>query len=167
MLTFQEAKQIAEVQINQQRFADNDSLIIIEEGIIEKEYAWIFSYTSKKYWETKDMNYAIAGNGPLFVSKLDGQISTYRTGLTVDGMIEEHEEKNNVWILSLTDTLEPSLHLVLKQILNWTQGQFIEFRKDSYGIIDRGSKRRLVEVQSNLGAANILTTLTLDRNYTI
>ena len=165
MLTFEEAKQIAEVQINQQGFSDNDSLIIIDEGIAEKEYAWIFPYTSKKYWETKDMNYAIGGNGPLFVSKLDGQISTYRTGLSFDGMIEEHEEKNNLWILSLIDTLDSNSFLALKKILNWTQGQLIEFRKDSYKVIDKGSKTRLAQVQSSLGSAHIRTTLTLDQSY--
>jgi hypothetical protein len=119
MLTFQEAKQIAEAYINQQCLADNDSLRINEGGVVEKEYAWIFPYTSKKYWKTKDMNYSIAGNGPLFVSKLDGQLSTYRTGLSFGGMINEHEEKNNVWILSLINTLDSTSFLALKRILNW------------------------------------------------
>jgi hypothetical protein len=165
MLTFQEAKEIAEVQINQQSFADNDSLIIIDEGIVETEYAWIFLYTSKEYWKTKDMNKAIAGNGPLFISKLDGQISTYRAGLSFDGMIEEHEEKNNLWIISLIDTLDSSSFLAMKRILNWTQGQLIEFRKNNPKIVDRGSKRRLAQIQSNLDSAHIITALTLDNNY--
>ena len=163
MLTFEEAKQIAVVQINRQRFSDDDSLIIIDEGIVEKEYAWIFPYTSKHYWETKDMNCAIGGNGPLFVSKLDGQISTYRTGLSFDGMIEEHEEKNNLWILSPIDTLDSNSFLVLKRILNWTQGQLIEFR--AHKVIDRGSKRRLAQVQSSLDSAHIMTNLALNQNY--
>ncbi|MCZ8214951.1 MAG: YrhB domain-containing protein [Cyclobacteriaceae bacterium] len=164
-MTFEEAKQIAEVEIKQQRFSNNDSLIIIDEGIVEKEYAWIFPYTSKKYRETKDMNYAIGGNGPLFVSKLDGQISIYRTGLSLDVMIEEHEEKNNLWMLSLVDTLDSNSFLVLKKILNWTQGQLIEFRKDSYKVIDKGSKTRLTQIQSSLDSAHIMTTLILDKSY--
>ena len=75
MITFQQARQIAEAEIGNYQFSDNDFLIIIDELTIEKEYAWIFSYTSKRYWETNDFMHAIAGNGPLFVSKSNGQVS--------------------------------------------------------------------------------------------
>ena len=96
MITFQEARKIAEAEINKYQTLGDDSLIIIDNQTIEKDYAWIFPYTSKKYWETNDVNYAIGGNGPLFISKFDGQISKYRTGLSIEEMIDEYEEKNKM-----------------------------------------------------------------------
>ena len=114
------------------------------------------------------MSYAIAGNAPIFVSKLDGHISTYRSGLSIDGMIEEHEEKNKIWILSQTNiTTDTSLLLALKRILNWSQRQLNEFCNSNDGIIDKGSKRRLMQIQSNLDSINIMTTLTLDQKDSV
>lgn len=74
---------MAEAEISR-RLPDSDFLIVMDEEIIEKEYAWIFPYTSKKYHETNNISHALGGNGPLFVSKLDGHISTYRTGLSIE-----------------------------------------------------------------------------------
>jgi hypothetical protein len=41
-----------------------DELIIIESETIDKEKFWVFFYTSKLWYETEDMQYAIAGNAP-------------------------------------------------------------------------------------------------------
>jgi hypothetical protein len=41
-----------------------DELIIIESETIDKEEFWVFFYTSKLWYETEDMQYAIAGNAP-------------------------------------------------------------------------------------------------------
>lgn len=159
MLKFEEAKQIAKDHVNQIRFSDNDSLVIIDEEVVEKEYAWLFPCTSKKYQETGDINFAIAGNGPLFVSKLDGKISAYRTGLSLEEMIDEHEEENEIWMLSLSETLASSSLLELKKTLSWSQEQLIEFRSGDDRVVDRGSKRRLTQVQVSLGSVGIESTL--------
>jgi Immunity protein 35 len=162
MLTFQEARQIAQAEISKHKFSDDNSLIIVDEEIIEKEYAWIFPYTSKKYWETKDILYAVGGNGPLFISKLDGQVSNYRTGLSIEGMIDEHKERNKLWELLLTEEkIETNSMLTLKNALNWTQQQFVEFRKNQDMVLDLGSKSRLSQIQSQLLSSGLKTTLIL------
>ena len=167
MITFQEARQIAEAEINKHQTLANDSLIIIDNQTIEKEYAWIFPYTSKKYWETNDINHAIGGNGPLFISKLDGQVYTYRTGLSIEEMIDEHEEKNRLWTLSMANNIsDTSLLLILKKALGWTQEQLTGFKNGKDKALDHGSKKRLEQIQSLLSSSDIKTNITLTKTIT-
>ena len=161
MITFQEARQIAETAINRQQTLDNDILIIIDEQIIEKDYAWIFPFTSKKYWETKDVNYAIGGNGPLFISKFDGQISNYQTGQSIDQMIDAYEEENKIWSLALTDNTltDKNKALALKQVLGLAISEILHYKKNDNLIFESGSRTRLVEIQKELSFKNIQTNL--------
>ena len=161
MITFQEARQIAETAINKQQALDDDILIIIDEQIIEKDYAWIFPYTSKKLWETNDINHAIGGNGPLFVSKLDGQISIYRTGLSIEGMIDEYEEDNKIWSLTLTDDIftDTNKTLAFRQTLGLTIPEIADFKKNTTTAFESGARTRLVKIQNQLSLKNIATSL--------
>jgi hypothetical protein len=162
MITFQEAKQIAEAEIKKQRTLGDDSLIIIDDQTIEKDYAWIFHYTSKKYWETGDINFAIGGNGPLFISKLDGQVSNYRTGLSIDEMIDEYEEENKIWNLTLTDNIFTDTDKTIKfrQILGLTIPEVADYKKNNKVAFQSGSRTRLLEIQKQLSLKGIITGLT-------
>lgn len=88
MLSYHQARAIAESKIQQWRHPD-DQLVIVENKIIEKPYAWIFPYTSKKFLETGDYRYALGGNSPLFIDKLDGRISTFRASI-IEAAIQIH-----------------------------------------------------------------------------
>ena len=162
MITFQKAKQIAEAEINRHQTLDDDSLIIIDDQSIEKDYAWIFPYTSKKYWETNDINYAIGGNGPLFISKLDGQISNYRTGLSIEEMIDEYEEENKIWNLTLTDNIfaDTNKTRTFRQVLGLTIPEVAEYKKNNKVAFQSGSRTRLLEIQKQLSLKSITTSLT-------
>ena len=46
---------------------DDDEIIILDDGTIEKSWGWVFFYTSRKYHETNDIRYAVAGNAPIIV----------------------------------------------------------------------------------------------------
>ncbi len=48
-------------------------------GVEERELGWVFYYTSRIFHETGDNEHAIAGNGPLFVSREDGEIVSLGT----------------------------------------------------------------------------------------
>lgn len=161
MLTCQEARKIAEAQLNTSSYCLNGELIIIESAIIEKEYAWIFPYTSKLFFETKDIRFAIGGNSPLFISKKDGSVSTYRTGLSIEGMIDEHEETHQLWNLILTETEPLSSRdlLVLKTIISFTNADLLIVKKSK--LLLKGSKRHLLRVQQQLSVHNISSEIRL------
>jgi hypothetical protein len=162
MITFQEARQIAEDEINKQHTLVDESLIILEDQVIEKHYAWIFPYTSKKCCESNDINLAIGGNGPLFVSKLDGKISNYRTGLSIEGMIDEYEEENKIWLLTLIDDIftDTTKLLSFRQTLGLTISEIAAFKKNTMAIFESGSKTRLEKIQSQLSLKDITVSLT-------
>ena len=144
MLSFQQAKEIAEKTIQDWPDIFDDTLIIIDREIIETPYAWIFPYTSKRWLEGDD-NYAILGNAPLFIAKQDGRISTFSTAFSVDKMIDEYEEKNRCWCLKLTTDIysETKKLLTLKNILEATQNEILELKTKGSLVVDSGAKRRL------------------------
>lgn len=161
MITFQEAKKIAENELIKHHFSDDDSLIIINNEIIEKEYVWIFPYTSQKFYEPENIVYAIAGNSPLFVSKTDGKVSTYRSGLNIEEMIDEHEEENKVWTLLIADHVfvDPRKSLTVKTKLGLTNSQLIDLKAKKY--FPAGSRRNLLSIQQELSTKNIQTEIQL------
>jgi hypothetical protein len=162
MITFQKARQIAETAINRQQTLNDDRLIIIDEQIIEKDYAWIFPYTSKVFWETNDINYAVGGNGPLFVSKVDGKISNYRTGLSIEGMIDEYEEENKIWHLTLTDDIfkDTNKTLAFRETLGLTIPEIAKLKKFYTTAFESGARTRLAKIQNHLASKDISTSLT-------
>ena len=129
---------------------------------MEKDYAWIFPYTSKKYWETNDINHAIGGNGPLFVSKLDGKTSNYRTGLSIEGMVDEYEEENKIWLLTLIGDIftDTSKTLSFRQVLGLTISEIADLKKNTSTVFESGSRTRLEKIQNQLSLEDIATSLT-------
>jgi hypothetical protein len=56
---------------------DDDRLVIADAATMEVEGGWLFSYQSEKYLTTKDYDFFIVGNWPVFVS-VDGGIVEIR-----------------------------------------------------------------------------------------
>ena len=42
---------------------------------IERPFGWVFFYNSKKFLETRDMRFRLAGNGPITVNKSNGELT--------------------------------------------------------------------------------------------
>jgi len=165
MLTYQQARRIAESEIQDWRSPNDpdDRLVIVGSDIIEKPYAWIFPYTSQKWLLTGDIRYAIAGNAPLFIDKLDGRISTFRTGLSREGMIDEYEEQNKIWRLTVTTPIQHDTpkQLHLKSILNLSLEELAALKAQTHPIITRGSRHRLERLATKLKTNGIDTNIEL------
>jgi len=162
MLTFQQARQMAEDKIKAMPLiSDTGGLTIIDSETIEKSYAWIFFYDSKRHMETGDIMCALGGNAPLFISKTDGQIFTFRTGLSIDAMIEEYEEKEQIWKLSLTDNIyaDNKKLLDLKRVLDLSNRDIAGYKSSNRLTLDTGSEARLLNLQKALNDKNIQTHL--------
>jgi len=74
---------------------EGDELIIIESETIEKDWGWVFFYSSKKWIETNDFEYAVAGNAPYFVLRDNGKILETGTAYPVDHYIKRFEATGN------------------------------------------------------------------------
>jgi hypothetical protein len=68
-----------------------DDLILLEEKILEHQWGWVFFYTSRLWNETTDLQYAIAGNGPLFFERHSGRIIPTGTAMPVEHYIANYE----------------------------------------------------------------------------
>jgi len=67
MKTLEEAKAVALEQLA--RLKCDLSLAINERATREFDVGWVFYYQSERYIETGDMQYALAGNAPIFVPR--------------------------------------------------------------------------------------------------
>jgi len=91
MIVKNTAQRLVTEKINADYNIDDDELIIIDDLTIEKDYGWIFFYNSKRYLETEDISYLIAGNSPILVEKENGSLYELGTAFPVDEYIKQYE----------------------------------------------------------------------------
>ena len=51
-----------------------ESLELLASATRTTDFGWVFFYNSKKYLETGEIRFALAGNAPLIVDALDGSL---------------------------------------------------------------------------------------------
>jgi hypothetical protein len=97
MITKDEARELVakEVCIRPDWLAEEDELVIFDEFTIEKPWGWVFFHGSKKWMETKDIKYAIAGNSPIIVEKETGNLIFTGTAHETEYYIENYEKTGN------------------------------------------------------------------------
>lgn len=66
-------------------------LVLTLENTIKKPYGLVFFYTSKKFNETKDYLYAVAGNAPFLVENKTGKVIEFSTSDDIDFYLVEYE----------------------------------------------------------------------------
>ncbi len=163
MLTIEQAKKIVSDRLTSDKSSLlNDELLIVDSLTIEKPYAWIFTYTSKLWYETKDNKHAIAGNAPIIVDKQTGKQTSYSTAYSIDSIIDKYEEEQNIWDLVLVDTnsLDNSKLLLLKSKMNLGYDKLTQLKNGDSNCIDSGSQLRLTSLQADLLEIGIKTKLT-------
>jgi predicted SprT family Zn-dependent metalloprotease len=91
MIQYNDAKRLATEYLEQKYdlSANEDHVEIQDEKVFNHELCWVFFYNSKKYIETKDFNFMLMGNSPLFVSKADGSMQFVRGDIDIEDAISE------------------------------------------------------------------------------
>ena len=64
-----------------------------DENTIEKEWGWVFFYTSDRYLKTGDFRYAVAGNAPYIVNRHTGEVRVTGTAQRIEHYIAEYERE--------------------------------------------------------------------------
>lgn len=77
--------------INADYHVPGDELVVLDEETLEKDYGWVFFYTSRQYLETGDFQYMLGGNGPLIVDRFDGSLTELGTALPTEDYIAQYE----------------------------------------------------------------------------
>jgi hypothetical protein len=74
---------------------EDDEIIILDDATIEKSWGWVFFQTSKKWHETNDIEYAIAGNAPIIVEKDTGKLFFTGTAYPMEHYIQNYEKSGD------------------------------------------------------------------------
>lgn len=92
MISKEQAKKSVEAELQRRCQIPDDTYVIVEDLTIEKPFAWIFFYNSKKYLKSGDINDGISGNGPVFVNKHNGEIK-FCGSQKFEKLLSEYEQK--------------------------------------------------------------------------
>jgi hypothetical protein len=75
MISRDRARELALAKISLQWSLANDEPVIADERTKEEGSIWVFFYNSKRFVQTKDAAFQLAGNGPVVVEKESGEVT--------------------------------------------------------------------------------------------
>jgi len=96
-MDFETAKHRVEEHVNKSwsssgQAEDHGPLIVVKH--IEKPYGWVFFYTAEKYWKTRDIKHAIAGNGPIIFDNRTSTMHQLGTATRPEEQVRDWEAEN-------------------------------------------------------------------------
>src|ERR1700691_5858897 len=92
MLTKTEALEIVSEKLAQMG-SSADPFVVVDKSTIEKPFGWIFFYNSKRFVETGESRYRLAGNGPVIVNKHNGWVEFFGSAKPPQEIVAEYERK--------------------------------------------------------------------------
>jgi hypothetical protein len=92
MLTKAEALELVSTRLNEMH-RTGEPCMVVETKTIEKPYGWVFFYNSKKYLDTGNFRFRLAGNGPVIVNKRSGAVEFFGSNKPPEEFIKDYEEK--------------------------------------------------------------------------
>lgn len=97
MLDLDKARELVakQVCVRPDWLPSEDEIVILDSETIERPWGWVFFYTSKLWFETREIRYALAGNSPLFVERETGKLLNTGTAHPIDYYIENYERTGN------------------------------------------------------------------------
>jgi hypothetical protein len=92
MLTKTEALEIVSKRLHQMS-TSVDPFIVVKASTIERPFGWVFFYNSKRFLDTGESRYRLAGNGPVIVNKQNGSVEFFGAGKPPQEIVAEYEQK--------------------------------------------------------------------------
>ena len=87
-MNFDEAQALANQYLLDQDF--DVELALLDDKTLEKEFGWIFFYTTKRYLETGDFRDMVGGNAPFIIDKETRVLTETGTAHDIDYYVEEY-----------------------------------------------------------------------------
>jgi hypothetical protein len=91
-MTHDQAKALVETHLaTLARSTGGDSAVIVDSATIERDFGWVFFYQSRRFLETRDPIWKLAGNAPYIVNRLDGALHVTGTARPIEEYIAQYE----------------------------------------------------------------------------
>ena len=90
MLEKEKAKELAMTRILELKHVGYEP-VIVDEETIERDFGWVFFWTSREYIETQDYRFLLAGNCPIIVNRFDSSTHLTGTARDIEYYIDEYE----------------------------------------------------------------------------
>src|SRR5688572_26125898 len=92
MIDFTEARSLIVAQIaTWPAPSPDDEWVILDAHTIERDWGWVFFYGPRRYQDTGDFRFAVAGNAPFFVRRADGEVYSSGTAHSIEDYIVDFE----------------------------------------------------------------------------
>lgn len=89
MITFDRARTIAVSEVERIALRSSLEVVLNEDSTRDEDWCWLFSYNTREYLETRQVKYALAGNGPILVEKESGAVRQLVTARPVEDQLNE------------------------------------------------------------------------------
>jgi Immunity protein 35 len=73
----------------------DDELVVVDSATIERPWGWVFFFTSRRWLESGELRYALAGNSPVLVERASGKLISLGTARSAESYIAAYEETGN------------------------------------------------------------------------
>ena len=92
MITVERAFQIARNKLNEyeEQPVEGEKLQLLDDLTLEFDFGWVFFYNTERFIKDGNYAYALAGNSPLIVDRVDGSIHHTGTAKPIDYYIEQY-----------------------------------------------------------------------------
>jgi len=91
MMTRDDAKKLVDGYLVQLQTGRAYELRVLDELTREEDFGWVFFfYNSRRFVETRDIQWALGGNAPLIVDKYTGELHVTGTSHPVEHYIERY-----------------------------------------------------------------------------
>ncbi len=88
MLTFAQALELAQTWV---RVVTGDGCVIVTEHTLKRPYGWVFFYDSRAYLASSKTSDMVAGNAPILVDRIDGEIRVTGTAEPSESYLTRYE----------------------------------------------------------------------------
>jgi len=91
MLTKEDARNLIIGELARDWKRSVPDVVLVDEQTMEKEWGWVFFYTSARYLESRNPLHALFGNAPYIVNRHTGKIHVTGTAQSIEHYIAEYE----------------------------------------------------------------------------
>lgn len=90
--TYEEALAIINIRLDKLSQEVGESLVIVEEYLIERSFGWVFFYNSKKFIDSGEAKYMLMGNAPFIFNRSTGKVIVTGTAHPIEKYINLYEK---------------------------------------------------------------------------